>query len=289
MEVEGRAAARDWTDVTVRMSGVTTDYFRTMGIPLRAGRAFTADDSAGAEPVVIVNETFVRQLMGGESPLGKHVSLFGGARKWRRIVGVIGDALYHGPTQGVEAEAYYPFAQDPWLEFVALRTAIPEEGVLAGVREIVRRLDPALAISQVRTMRQSIDLSTALPRAMMALVTGFALVTLAMSTLGLGGVMAYAVSRRKREIGLRIALGARKNDISREVIRNAGRLILAGSVIGVLCAFAAARAVGALLYGVGPHDPVVMAAAPVVLGAIAFLACLAPARTVDPMAVLRQE
>jgi len=290
LEMEGQAAPRDWTDVTSRTSSVTADYFRTMGIPLRAGRAFNADDTAEAEPVVIVNETFVRKLMPGESPLDKHVRLAQG--KWRRIVGVIGDARYNGPAQQVEAEVYTPFTQDAWFEFVALRTAVPEEGVVGAVRNIIRRMDPALPITQVRTMRQSVDLATAQPRAMMALVVGFAAVTLGMATLGLGGVMAYTVSRRRREIGLRMALGARGSDVSRAVIRSAARLILAGSMIGVLCAFAGSRVLESLLYVVRPHDPAVIAMAPVVLAAIALLACTGPAHraaSVDPMAALRQE
>ena len=127
---------------------------------------------------------------------------------------------------------------------------------------------------------------------MMVLVIGFAVVTLSMATLGLGGVMAYMVSRRRREIGLRMALGACGGDVSRAVLGSAGRLVLAGSLIGVLCASAGARVLASLLYGVRPRDPVVMAAAPLVLGAIALLACLVPARTaaaVEPMAALRQE
>ena len=290
VEVEGHAASHDWTDSSSRLSSVTANYFRTIGIPLQAGRAFMAGDTVDAEPVAIVNQTFVRAFMPGESPLDKHVRPGGG--KWCRIVGVIGDARYQGPTQAVEAEVYFPFTQQPWFQFVALRTAIPEERLIGPVRDIIRRLDSALPISQVRTMSQSVDLDTTLPHSMMALVTGFAIVTLGMSTLGLGGVMAYTVSRRKRELGLRIALGARQADISRAVIRSAGRLILTGSVIGVACAYAAARVLQALLYGVRPHDPIVVVAAPLVLGVVALLACLAPAHsaaTVDPMAVLRQE
>ena len=289
-EVEGHAAARDWTDATARGSAVTADYFRTMGIPLRAGRAFTAGDTADAEAVAIVNETFVRKLMPGESPLGKHVRQ--GQEAWRRIVGVIGDIRYQGAGQPVESEVYFPFTQAAWFEFVVLRTAIPEERVLGPARNVVRSLDQGLPISQAQTMRQSVDLANQMPRAMMALVIGFALVTLAMSTLGLGGVMAYTVSRRKRELGLRIALGARRSDISRAVVRSAGKLILAGTAIGCLGAFAAARAAEAVLYGVRPHDPLVTVAAPAMLAVIALLACLAPARSaasVDAMAVLRQE
>jgi predicted permease len=290
IEIEGHAAPRDWTDVSARESSVTADYFRTFGLPLRAGRAFTAGDTAEAEPVAIVNEAFVTRLMPGESPLGKHVRL--DQRKWRRIVGVIGDSRYGGPEQEAEPEVYDPLTQDAWFQFVALRTAIPEEQEVSAIRNIVRKLDPALPISQVQTMRQSVDAATQMPRSLMALVTGLAVVTLGMSTLGLGGVMAYTVSRRKRELGLRIALGARRSDISREVIRSAGLLIVAGSAIGVAGAFAAARVLESLLYGVRPHDPLVIVAAPVVLGAIALLACLAPAQSaasVDPMAVLRQE
>jgi len=290
VEVEGLTPARDWAEATTRDSTVTSDYFRTIGIPLRAGRAFNAGDTAEAEPVAMVNETFVRKLMPGENPVGKHVRE--SHENWRRIVGVIGDARYHGPEQGVESEFYVPLTQVAWFEFAALRTAIPEERVMGAVRNIVRKLDPALPISQVQTMRQSVDRATQMPRSLMALVTGLAMVTLGMSALGLGGVMAYTVSRRKRELGLRIALGARRNDISRAVIRSAGQLILAGSLLGVLGALAAARVLEALLYGVGPHDPLVIGAAPGGLGGGALLACLAPAQaaaSVDPMTVLRQE
>jgi hypothetical protein len=170
VEVEGLTPARDWAEATTRDSTVTSDYFRTIGIPLRAGRAFNAGDTAEAEPVAMVNETFVRKLMHGASPLGKHVRL--GQGKWLRVVGVIGDIRYQGPAQGVDAEAYLPFTQDvrSWFEFVALRTAVPEGGVFGGARDIVRRMDPGLAVTEVRSMRQSIDLATAMPRAMMALV-----------------------------------------------------------------------------------------------------------------------
>jgi predicted permease len=290
VEVEGQTGRRDWADVMTRGASVTPDYFRTMGIALRAGRGFTAADTAEAEPVIIVNEAFVRKLMPDESPLDQRVRL--GKGKWQRIVGVIGDTRYNGPAKPVDPEAYSPYTQDAWLEFVALRTAVPEEGVLSAVRKVIRGLDPGLPTTQVRTMRESVDLATELPREMMALVVGFAVVTLAMATLGLGGVMAYTVSRRRREIGLRMALGARGSDISRAVIRNAGRLILAGSTIGVLCAIAAARVLESVLYGVRPRDPAVMVTAPLVLGAVALLACVVPAHraaSVEPMAALRQE
>jgi len=131
-----------------------------------------------------------------------------------------------------------------------------------------------------------------LPRQLMLIVAGFAVVALGMSTLGLSGVIGYAISRRRREIGLRMALGARGADVSCEVIRGAARLIFAGSLAGVLVALAGARVLESLLYGVRPHDPAVILAAPALLAAIALLACAAPARraaSIEPMAALRQE
>ena len=133
--------------------------------------------------------------------------------KWQRIVGVIGDTRYNGPAKPIDAEIYNPYTQDSVLQFVALRTAIPEEAVIGAVRKVIRGVDPGLPITQVRTMRESVDLATELPRQMMALVAGFAAITLGMATLGLGGVMAYTVSRRKREIGLRMALGASRSAV----------------------------------------------------------------------------
>jgi predicted permease len=290
VEVEGRPASRDWAERTSRMSSVTAGYFKTIGVPLRAGRGIGALDTAESEPVVVVNEAFRRRLIPDANPIGKRVRF--GNERWLRIVGIIGDLRYQGPTGVVEPEAYTPFTQDPWLEFVALRTAVPEEGLLTAVRAVVREVDPGIPITQVRTMRESIDLATAVPREMMTLVLGFALITVGMATLGLAGVMAYTVSRRKCEIGLRLALGARGSDISREVIRSAARLILAGSAIGVLCAYAGVRVLESVLYGVRPHDPAMLAAAPVTLGAIALLACLGPAHraaSIEPMAALRQD
>jgi putative ABC transport system permease protein len=290
MEIEGRAAPRDWAQADSRGAAVTDDYFRTIGIPLRAGRTFNAGDTASAEPVAIVNQAFVRKFLPGEDPLDKHARPQGGT--WRRIVGVIGDARYTDPTQTAEPEFYAPLTQEPWMQFVALRTAIPEARVLGSVRAIIRKLDPALAISQVRTMQESVDQATQMPRALMALVTGFALLTLGMSTFGLAGVMAYTVSRRKRELGLRIALGASRSDISRAVIGNAGRLIAIGAAIGAIGSYAGGRVLESLLYGVRPHDVLVLVAAPIALAAVAVLACLAPAHragSVDATAVLRQE
>jgi len=290
VEVEGKPVKRDWVDVMVRGASVTPDYFRTMGISLHAGRAFHGGDTAESEPVAIVNEAFVRKLMPGQSPLDKRAREQGGP--WRRIVGVIADTRFSGASQPVEPEAYLPYTQEPYLQFVAVRTAVPEERVLSSIRSVIRGLDKGLPMTQARSMQEAVDLSNTMQREMMVLVVGFAAITLGMATLGLGGVMAYLVSRRKREIGLRMALGARRSDVSRAVIGHAGRLVVAGSAIGVLGAFAAARVLESMLYGVRPHDSSVVVAAPLVLGAVALGACMGPAHraaSVEPMKALREE
>jgi putative ABC transport system permease protein len=289
VEIEGETNRRDWADVMTRDAVITPDYFRTMGIGLRAGRTFTADDTARAGTVIIVNEAFVRKLLHGRAPIGTRVR-FG--PQWLRVVGVIGDERYFGPAREPEAEAYVPYTLFPYLQFVSIHTAVPEETVLAAVRRVIRRLDPQLPMTQVRTLRESVDLSMDFERQMMALVGGFAAVALVMATMGLGGVMIYLVSRKRREIGLRMALGASRADVARGVMGGALRLVLVGGTIGAATAFASARALGSLLYGVHSSDPAVLMLAPAALGAVALLACVLPARqaaSVDPVKALRQE
>lgn len=292
VEVEGQTGHRDWRDIMVRAASVTPQYFRTMGMRIEAGREFNAGDTASSGPVAIVNQEFLRNLMPEGNPVGRHVEDVYGQAKWRRIVGVMRDARYNGPTQPIDPEIYVPFTQDSYLQFVAIRTAAAQEGALAAVRGILRRMDPQLPITQVRSMRQSLEISTSTEREMMGLVAGFAAVALAMSTLGLAGVMAYTVSRRRREIGLRMALGARAGDVAAAVVGSAARLVLAGCAAGALCAWAGTRVLESLLYGVRPHDATAAIAAPLVLAFVALLAVLAPARraaSVDPMTALRQE
>ena len=289
VEVEGQPLHGNWADMMARGAIVTPDYFRTMGLRLRAGRTFTARDT-GTEPVVIVNEAFVRKLLPDRTPIGTRVRI--GRSPWARIVGVIGDERYFGPAQKPGAEAYLPYTLASFLQFVSIQTSVPDQGVLAEVRRIIRQLDPGLPMTQVRTMRQSVDLSISLQRQMMALVAGFGLVTLIIASIGLSGSMLYMVSRRRREIGLRIALGANPGDISRRVLGSAARLVAAGSAMGVLAALVSGRVLKSLLYGVRWYDPATLVAAPAVLAVIALAACLLPSRraaAVEPMRALRQE
>ncbi len=290
VEIEGVPDARDWADRSAGIGMVTPNYFRTLGVALRSGRAFSAADSENAEAVAIVNESFVRKFLPDMSPLGHRFRL--GRGNWTRIVGVVADFRHGGPSKPIRAETFVPFAQDPYLQFVVLRSAIPEQQLTRAVRERIRELDSAMPMGRMRTMNEALAESTAMPRYMAAFLSGFALVAVAMAVLGLAGVLAYAVSQRTREIGLRMALGARPGDISRGVIRSAGLLVAAGLVIGIAVALAAGRLLASVLYGVRPNDATVFAVAPVALAAVALLTCLLPARraaSVEPAAALRQE
>ena len=293
VEVEGQADPLEGSELMAHVAVITPDYFHTMGIPLRLGRNFTDRDTAEAEPVVIVNEEFVRKLLPGRTPIGARVRF--GKGQWSRIVGVIGDGRFGGPWQKQpDAEAYVPHARVPnvYLQFLSIHTAIPEQSVLAEARRIIRGLDLEIAITWVRTMRQSVDLAISTERQMMTLLAGFGVVTLVMATMGLSGVMLYTVSRRRREIGLRIALGARPGDVSRSVLASVARLLAAGSAIGVLAALASGRVLESQLHGVRWYDPATLAAAPALLAVIALAACLLPSRrasAVEPMKALRQE
>ena len=288
VEIEGQSSAKHWADSMACTESVTAGYFQTMGVRLRAGRLLAPD--AEAEAAAIVNETFVRRFFRNRNPLGKRFRFSDG--KWRTVVGVVADSRYDGPAWPVRPEVYTSSSQDPWLEFVVLRTAVPEATLVSAVRHAIREMDANIPLTDVRSMRQSVDQHTALERVMATLVGVFASITLGMATLGLAGVLAYAVSRRRREFGLRMALGARAGDVFRDVLRNACRLIAIGCAIGVAGTYFASNVLAAFLYGVRARDPLVLTAAPLLLALIGVLACLAPARraaAIEPMTALRQE
>ncbi len=291
MAVEGQPSPRNPWDLSARGALVTPDYFRTLGLPLRAGRYFNLHDEGVGEPAVVVNEAFVRQLLRDRPAIGTRVRM--GQAPWARIVGVIGDTRYFGPAEkAVQPEAYFSYTLAPQLQFVSLHVTSPEAAVLNDLRRVVRELDASLPIIRARTMRQAVDDAIAIERQMMLLVTGFGLVTLMMATTGLFGMLAFTVSRRQREIGVRMALGARPADIAWEVLRSAGRLLAWGAGLGMLLAMAAGRGLASWLHAVRADDPWPLMAAAGLLVTVGLLAGLIPARraaTVEPMLALRIE
>lgn len=272
---------------------VSPDYFRTLAIPLVAGRLIAASDSAGAPPVVLVNGTLARRYFSGQKPLGRRLR-FGGpdaAGPWRTIVGVIGDVKHWDLTRAAAAEVYVPLAQDPEPSMtLVVRTEGAPLGVMPAVRGAMAAVDRDQPLSDITTLASLVDDSLLGRRLAMDVLSLFGIVALALAALGLYGVIAWGVAERTRDISLRMALGASPRDILGLVVRGGLRLAAVGIVIGLAGAAAVGRLLAALLYGVGPSDPGTYVAGVTLLLCVTALAAWIPARRavrVDPLAALR--
>jgi putative ABC transport system permease protein len=296
LDVEGRPPAEPWRGQSVvGMRSVTPDYFRTMGVPVRRGRAPTAQDDAGALPVAVLNETAARRFFGDAPAVGRRVrfswSRLGGA--WHTVVGVVGDVRHEGLAAPPAPEAYVPHAQLPLATMhVVVRTTREPLAVAGDVRGAVRTLDAQLPLAELRTLEGVVAASVARPRFLATLLAVFAAVALGLAAIGVFGLLSYAVAQQTREIGVRLALGARPGRVVRLVVGRAFRLVLVGLALGAGAALALGRVLEGLLYGVRPADPVTLGGVVLVLGLTAALACALPARRaarVDPAVALRAE
>jgi putative ABC transport system permease protein len=291
--IEGSDPER-WTGAA-EMSSPSTDYFRTLRIQLRRGRLFTDFDEEKAPPVAIISESLARKYFPGEEPIGRRVQVPSrtGPGPWMTIVGVVGDVKTEGLDLAERPMLYRPLLQAASLAFTLLvRGGSTPAALGAAIEREVRAIDPELPIYGVRTMEQAMASTFAERRFAMQLLGLFAGVALLLSAVGVYGVVAYSVSQRTREIGIRMALGARPADVRRMLLREGGRLAAFGVAAGLAGAFVLTRAMSALLYGVGPRDPVTFAAVPALLAAVALAATYFPARRasrVDPLAALRTE
>jgi len=291
IEVKGPPPGQPAPHADIRWIG--PDYFRALSVPLRFGRAFAEQDRIGSEPVVIVDETLAHQYWPNESPVGKHVRRRSNG-PWSTIVGVVG----HVKHESLDGEAgkgvyYAPIFQSPppSASFV-LRTASDPVRFAASIREAVRATDPALSIHHLVTMRNLVSASLEPRRFVVRLLGFFALTALALSALGLYGVISYSVAQRTKEIGIRMALGAQHREVLAMVAAQGIRLV----TIGVMLGFAASLALGGLissqLYQVIPFDPLTFLFTAAVLIFAAMAASIVPARRaakVDPMVALRYE
>ena len=274
---------------------VTPDYFRAMRIPLRAGRVFDERDQMESAKVVVVNESFARKAFAGEDPVGKRIHIWRDEKFPREIVGVVGDTKPQRLDAAGALQMYVPHRQDAtWggLSLVVRVRGAGTDSLVQGVRAEVRALDRELPVYDVKTLGKVVADSTAYRRVTMFLMAGFACAALLLAGVGLYGVVSYSVAQRTHEIGVRLALGARGRDILGLVVRQGMLLTLAGLGLGLACAFALTRLISGLLYGVTATDPATYAVVSVLLAAVAFLACLVPARRatkVDPMVALRYE
>jgi putative ABC transport system permease protein len=294
--IEGRPDAKRGEEPESGFHQVSPDYFRALGIPLLRGRSFDARDLQKAPGVVVISETMARRYWPGEDPMGRRLS-FGTSDKgelyWMTVVGIAADVLQKGLHTAPRAEAYVSHMQWPSrYSTLIVRSGLDPAGLEAAVRREALAVDPDIPLYEVKTMREVLDGSLASRRFDMALLALFAALAVLLAAVGLYGTMAYMVTQRTHEIGIRMALGARSRDVLRLVVGQGMALTLAGVTLGVLGALALTRVLSTLLVGVAATDPWTFGAVAALLSAVAFVACYLPARRaarVDPLIALRCE
>ena len=274
----------------LNVSVVEGRYFDVIGIPVLAGRTFDARDNASSQRVVVVNDLMARRYFDGAA-VGRH--LLDSNNVDLEIVGVVRSSAYLTPQDPIVPFVYYPLAQAyrPAMQIVA-RTAVDPESMIESLRRAMRRLRPDVAVYRVITLESHLSEAIVTDRLSAALVTACGLLATLLAAVGLYGVMSYAVVRRSREIGVRVALGARPGQIVRVMAREGLVLTLLGVVVGLAAAAGATRLLAGLLFGVGVIDTTTFVAAPLMLGTTAIVAALVPLRRalrVDPMVILRQD
>jgi putative ABC transport system permease protein len=295
-QIEGRQADPDGPAQDALYRVATNGYLHTLGVRLIEGRLYDSSDGANSPPVVIINQTFAKRYWPKESPLGHRVSTSWPAGTWRTIVGVVADVHERGYELEMKPGVYLPYAQvqDTWAvpQNLVVRVQGDPLALASAVRRAIASVDPEQPVAAVRTMDDIIDLGVADRKQQMTLLGAFAGLALLLASIGLYGVLSYAVTQRSREIGLRMALGASASTVIRLVAGRGLGLTAAGLALGLSMAWAATRVMKNLLYGVAATDPATFTGVVVLLGAIALVACWLPARRaarVDPIVVLREE
>jgi putative ABC transport system permease protein len=271
---------------------MSPSFFATLGVPLIAGRSLAETDVAGVPTVVLVNETLARKFWPGESPLDKQLSLFTD-RMRVQVVGVVRDIAPPTPGAPVQPEVYWSNRQEPRpFTFFVLRTSVEPTSVMPDVRARLRAIDSSLRPSNVNTMSDLVAAELRAPRFQMLLLAAFSIVALLLAAVGTYGLFAYRVSRRTREIGIRLALGAQARQVVGSVLRDGLFLAGIGMVVGVVAAVAAGRAMRGVVVGVSAFDPLTIVVSCGVLAVVTVAACLIPARraaAVDPAVTLTAE
>jgi putative ABC transport system permease protein len=292
--IVGRPAPRpgEWTSADIRI--VDPGYFGAMRIPLRRGRPFTAADEANAPPVIVINETMAKRFWSGADPIGSRLQV-----SWTHpdaqpaIIGVVGDVRASALDADVHPTIYYVEAQEPTASMtVVVRHRSDPATLVSMVRQAVHDLDRDVPLGDVASMPALVTRSMSDRRYPMLLLSGFAVLAAVLAAVGLYGLLSYTVARRNHEIGVRVALGANRADVLRMVLGDGARLVFLGIAIGAIAATLAARALGHLLYGVGPTDPLTFAGVAGLLAVVALVASYVPASRatkVDPMVALRTE
>jgi putative ABC transport system permease protein len=277
---------------------VGSDYFKTMGIPVRQGRGFEESDQFKSPPVVVVNEQFVQKFFPGQNVIGKHIKPSWGVGDekplMRTIIGVVGNVKHRTLNMEFTPEVYMSSSQIPVHSMsIVARTSVPNPAAItSAVRSELAGIDQNIPLVRVRMFEEYLDRALARPRFNAMLLSIFAGTALLLTAIGIYGVMAYSVSQRTSEIGIRIALGAGKSSIFRLVVGQAMAVVGISLLIGLVGAFAVTRLLSSLLYGVAASDPVTFITIVLIVSAVAFLAAWLPARRatrVNPIIALRAE
>ena len=289
---EGRDSVPEERWLSVDQAHVSAGYFRTMRIPILLGRAFTEQDTSKSPAVVIVNQTLANLFWPGQDPIGQRVRL-GGNHEYYEVVGVARDGKYHTLGESHLPYAYMDLEQSSETDQILIaRGGGDPRLLLASIRQISQQLDPRIPMTDLETLEARARVSLLLPRTAAWLFGAFGLLGVILASVGLYGVVSYSVSQRTREMGIRMALGAEAQDISKFVIGMGLAPVLAGLLIGLAVACALTRVLSVLLYGISATDPTTLAATTAFLLCVAMVACYIPARRatkVDPVVTLRSE
>jgi len=293
MVAEGRAPTPD-NEVPINWNVATPGYFAALGDPLVAGRDFSLTDDSAGPPVMIVNQTFARRMFGHANPLGRRAMSSRDERVEREIIGVVRDVKYYGAADSSRSLVWVPYAQNnAWHQgIITVRARAGALEALPVVRRELRALDPNIALANVVTMDEALARSMAGDNLVAILLATFATLALALAAIGVFGVLSYAVAQRTREMGIRLALGARPSDVRRLVAGETAPMVCAGVAVGLLAAFGLARLARSMLYEIGPNDPATFFGVALTLGLVAAAAALVPARRaarVDPVIAIRNE
>jgi len=295
-EIEGQPRFAEGERIMIGLNIVSPGHFESLGIPLLRGRTFDSRDGDDPLPTVVINRTAAAEMFGDDDPIGRRVELGisdEGKERFAEVVGVVGDVLYGPPDEGVMPEAYYAMAEFPLIgSQVAVRTEGEPTAIVPAVRSVLSSLEPTMPMSSVRTMDSIVSGTTGDRRVILALLTIFSVVTLLLAATGTWGIVSYAVAARRRELGLRIALGAGRSRVLSTVLRQSLVAGGVGLVLGLAGAWAGGRLLDAFLYRTSARDPMAFAVGSALLMTVVFLASYLPARRatrVDPVEALKAE
>jgi len=291
-------AGRPWSDQefpSTTLPRISPEYFRALGVPLVRGRFFTQDDTQESRPVVIISNSLARRYFPNSDPIGQKIqaSSPGNNGPYMDIVGVVGDVEYWGIEIEAKPAYYVPFTQDlSPMSFLVIRSSKPAAALAPMIEREIHAADKDAVVRRLLTMEDLLSESVAEPRFRTLLLAGFGALALVLAAVGIYGVIAYSVTQRTQEIGIRMALGAQRSHVLTMVMRHGALLVAIGLGVGLLGSLAVARALSRFLFAIGPGDPLAFALGVILLACVGLAAALIPAlraTRIDPLVALRYE